>query len=310
MKLIKSFFRWLVLGFTIFFIISNIYQNWRSLEEIKLTYFVWFMFCLSLGFNLFAHTFSAWVWTWILNLFRTKLQGSQAVSVYLITNISKYLPGNVWHFLGRVKAIQNQGDTLATATVSVIIEPLLMAIAALLITIISASLGILDVNFSTLILVIKLIIISGALISISPPIINPILNTLAKGKGSNYATKLTQYPLLPLGGELIFIILRGCAFLILLMAFLSLNWTLIPKILSVFSFSWLLGLIVPGAPGGLGIFEATVIATLDPTIFPREIVLIVVALFRISSILGEVITAYGAWLLQKVDFASEQTKVK
>ncbi len=297
MKLFKNLFRWFILGFTIFFISSNIYQNWRLIGEIEITFFVWLMFFLSLFFNISAHLFAAWVWTWILDLFSTKLQGIKAIYVYLITNISKYLPGNIWHFVGRVKAVQKEGDSLATATVSAIIEALFMAIAALLVTIISATIGVMEINFSPMIISLQIIVIMGSLIGIHPNIMNPILSKLAKGKGSNKVTKLTKYPLLPLGGELIFLLLKGCGFIVLIIPFITLKLTLIPPILTAFSFAWLLGLVVPGAPGGLGIFEATVIATLDATVFPQEIILIVVAFSRISSTLAEVITAYGAFLI-------------
>ncbi len=299
MKLVKKFVRWLILGLTVFLILYNLHQNWRSIEQIKITNFVWQMFALSIFFNALAHTFSAWVWTWILNLFSTKLQGIEAICVYLITNISKYLPGNVWHFVGRVKALQSKGDSLATATVAVIIEPLLMAIAALLITVISTSFGTINFDSFSLIFLGQITLVLGSLIGIHPRIMNPILSKLAKGKGSDKATKLTKYPLLPLIGETIFLLLRGSALIILLNAFTPVNITLIPQVLTAFSFAWMLGLIVPGAPGGMGVFEATIIATVDNTLFPQQIILVVVALFRISSILAEVITAYIAFIVNK-----------
>jgi hypothetical protein len=299
MKLVKKFFRWLILGVTLFFIISTFKDNWREVIGVKFTNFTWLMLGLSLFLNIIAHTFSAWVWTWILALFNTKLQGLKAIKIYLITNISKYLPGNIWHFFGRVKAIQAEGDSLGVATVSVLIEPLLMAIAALLITVISASIGIIEVNFSPLIFLIQLIVIIITLIGVNPKIINPILSKLAKSKGSKESAKLTKYPLLPLLGEVIFLLLRGLAFLSILLAFIPLKITLIPQVLSGFSFAWLLGLIVPGAPGGIGIFEATIIATFDQSFFPTEIVLIIIALFRINSILAELITAVIAFIVNK-----------
>ena len=299
MKLFKNLFRWFIFGFTIFFIIANIHQNWRSLQETELTQFVWLMFLVSLSLNLLAHIFSAWVWTWILKLFSTKLQGVKAIYVYLITNIHKYLPGNIWHFLGRVKAVQNKGDSLATATVSVVIEPLILAIAALLMGILSATLGVIEVSFSPLILTIQFLTIIGVFIIIHPQIINPILKKLAKGKGSNETTELVKYPLFPLGGGFIFLSLKGFGFVTLLIPFIPINVTLIPQILTAFSFAWLLGLIVPGAPGGIGIFEATIIGILDVVVFPRGIILISVALFRISTILAELISAYAAFLLQQ-----------
>ncbi|WP_017293105.1 lysylphosphatidylglycerol synthase domain-containing protein [Geminocystis herdmanii] len=289
-KFTKKFLRYLILGLTFFFIITTFKQNWQEIKGIKFTFFTLLMFTISLVLNIIAHTFSAWVWTWILKIFQTKLQGLKAINIYLITNISKYLPGNVWHFFGRVKAIQAEGDSLSIATVSVIIEPLLMAVSALLITLISASFGIITLSFSPLFLLTYILIIV-ILIGIHPKILNPLLCKLAKSKGSNETATLTKYPLLPLLGEIIFLLIRGFAFLSLLIAFMPVKLTLIPQILSSFSFAWLLGLIVPGAPGGIGIFEATIIASFDSAIFPSQIVLIVIALFRISSILAELITA-------------------
>jgi glycosyltransferase 2 family protein len=64
----------------------------------------------------------------------------------------------------------------------------------------------------------------------------------------------------------------------------------IPLIFSAFSFSWVLGLVVPGAPGGIGVFEATAIALLNSQI-PTGTILGGVALYRLISILAELIGA-------------------
>jgi glycosyltransferase 2 family protein len=50
--------------------------------------------------------------------------------------------------------------------------------------------------------------------------------------------------------------------------------------------AWLLGLILPGAPGGLGVFEATALALLDNT-FSSGLILSSVAVYRVISILAE-----------------------
>jgi glycosyltransferase 2 family protein len=69
----------------------------------------------------------------------------------------------------------------------------------------------------------------------------------------------------------------------------TVTWQQIPQLFSAFSFAWLLGLIVPGAPGGLGIFEVTAYGLLNNTQFPTEIT--AVALYRLISILAEAIAA-------------------
>jgi uncharacterized membrane protein YbhN (UPF0104 family) len=103
---------------------------------------------------------------------------------------------------------------------------------------------------------------------------------------------IEHYPLLPLLGEVGFLGLRGTGFLFTWLAISPLNPDQIPQLYTAFSFAWLLGLLIPGAPGGLGMFEATAIALLD-RYFSAGVILSVVALFRLVSILAE---ATGAGL--------------
>ena len=82
-------------------------------------------------------------------------------------------------------------------------------------------------------------------------------------------------------------------FLLIILALTTLKISQIPILMSAFCFAWLLGLIVPGAPGGLGIFEATIITLLDQFL-SGEIIIISVAIYRITTILAE---ATGAGLV-------------
>jgi uncharacterized membrane protein YbhN (UPF0104 family) len=301
----------LIIGASFFFIAQTFNNHWQEVIELKITNWGWLILGLSLLFNLIAHIFSAWVWQWILALFQLKLPTLTVIIIYLITNIKKYIPGNIWHFYGRVNALQKEGYNLSIATITVVIEPLLMACSALLITIISASLGLIKSASSLNIFLIQILGLIIVLIIIHPLIINPILTKLTwskiKDKEQITEIKLTKYPLLPLLGEAIFLLLRGIAFISALSALMPVKLSLIPQVLSVFSFAWLLGLIVPGAPGGMGVFEATVIASLDLSEFPQGVILAVVALFRLSSILAELLSAFWAWLLNG-QFKLEKSK--
>ncbi|MDJ0575294.1 MAG: UPF0104 family protein, partial [Xenococcaceae cyanobacterium MO_234.B1] len=87
-------------------------------------------------------------------------------------------------------------------------------------------------------------------------------------------------------------------FIFAFMVLQSITFSQIPSVISAFSIAWLLGLIVPGAPGGVGVFEATAIALLDESQFPPANVLIVVALYRVISILAEAIAAFIAWIIE------------
>ncbi|NES68078.1 MAG: UPF0104 family protein, partial [Okeania sp. SIO2D1] len=94
------------------------------------------------------------------------------------------------------------------------------------------------------------------------------------------------------------ILLRGSGFFLTMLAFNSIEFNQVLLIFSVFSLAWLLGLVVPGAPGGVGIFEATALALLEQKFSP-SIVLSAVAFYRLISVLSETFAAALAWLDQQ-----------
>lgn len=298
MKQFKSLFRWLILGAVFFFLIHTFKDHWQEIVEIRINNHGRKMLFLAFITTIIAHIFSGLVWLKILNILNCSLNGLEALKVYLITNIAKYLPGNVWHFYGRIKAVTNTGTPLTVASLSVLLEPLLMAAAALLIVLITGSLGLIKTAQSWQILTLQVSSLIIVLIGIHPRIINPVLQKISRSKNKTESAILQTYPLIPLLGEIGFLLLRGTGFLLIFNAFLTINIQTLPLLLGVFSFAWLLGFIIPGAPGGMGVFEATAIATLDETQFPTAIILSVVALFRIISITAEGITALICWFYQ------------
>ncbi|WP_320664115.1 hypothetical protein [Prochlorococcus sp. MIT 1223] len=70
---------------------------------------------------------------------------------------------------------------------------------------------------------------------------------------------LFKIPFRPFIVEMVFILLRFLGFWLCLKAFSIapdlgfLNW------LSIFSLAWIIGLVVPGAPGGIGVFESIIL---------------------------------------------------
>ncbi|HHP7229351.1 MAG TPA: UPF0104 family protein [Xenococcaceae cyanobacterium] len=309
---IKPYFRWLVLGGTLFFLLKTFKDRVAEISTITIDSKGWLIVFLGLIVTIVAHVWSGWVWTWILDSFKLSLGVWQGIKVYLITNIAKYLPGNVWHFYGRVNTVsrqhrdwicrltvgipRGQGNSWSTATFSVLLEPLLMAAAALLIAIISTSFGWIKTEINFLVFFGQIASLFVVLIGIQPRILNPIIRRLSKSKklqntDNITATLLQSYPLIPFLGEIGFVLLRGSGFLLTFMALQPLNFSQIIPLLSAFSIAWLLGLVIPGAPGGIGVFEATAIALLDRTLFPPATVLVAVAIYRVISILAEAIAA-------------------
>ncbi len=295
---LKPYLRWMILGGTVFFLTKTLTEHWQQVLEVRISGLGGVCLAIAFFVTTLAHLWSGWVWFWIIKEFNQVVNWRWTIRVYLLTNIAKYLPGNIWHFYGRIYAIKQAGVPIEIATLSVLIEPLLMAAAALAIALVGSTQDSWFLQFLCLV-----VVLSG----VHPIIFNPVIKYLGKlklkaTKSDSYPSlelKLEHYPIRPFFGGAFFILLRGLGFLLTIFAINPIEFNQILLILSVFSLAWLLGLIVPGAPGGVGVFEATTLALLESK-FSAGIVLTGVALYRLISVLAETFAAGLAWLDKKI----------
>jgi hypothetical protein len=279
---ITPYLRWFVLGATLLFLGHTLHQHWQDVTQIRLQPRGLLWLAAALAVTGIAHTWSGWVWGWLLQAFNAKVNLLWATRVFLKTNIAKYLPGNIWHFYGRIREGQKAQLSTVAVTASVILEPLLMAAAAVPVVMwgLEGDSGIWP-----------LLGLAVVLVGIHPRCLNPVLHRAAtlKLKGQPLAVdnfSLKCYPLRPLLGELGFLGFRSAGFVLAWLAIAPVSMQTLPQLVGGFSLAWLLGLVVPGAPGGVGVLEATAVAVLEET-FPVGSVLAAVALYRFISVTAE-----------------------
>lgn len=302
----KKILRWFILGGTLFFLGKALKDNWLEVTSIRIDAAGWAILAIATGVTLLAHTWAGWIWTWVLRELNQPVSSAQFIQVYLKTNIAKYLPGNVWHYYGRILAAKNANVSTGAATLSVLLEPLLMAAAALITVVLFGSqFAVNNTNLGLQILqLLSLVVVLGA---VHPWVLNPAIRFLYKLKSKKSDSEnqpisslnIKHYPLKPLLGELVFLGLRGTGFILTMFALGSLNLSHIPLLLGAFSFAWVLGLVVPGAPGGIGVFEATALTILQYH-FPTALVISAIALYRLISILAEIAGATLASLDERL----------
>ena len=294
---LKPYLRWLIFGFILFFLLKALKDHWQEVAAIRIDPAGWICLAIAFVVTLLAHTWSGWVWSWLLRDFKHPISSLRLIQVYLKTNLAKYLPGNVWHYYGRVSTLTKAGVPTATATLSVLIEPILQASAALLVILIGNQIDgqILHKaqvwNWQTFCSL-------GVLFLLHPGVLNPVLQILGKFErkvknAENFEKsrfKVERYPVKPLLGAIGFLSLRGLGFCLILFALTPVNLSQLPMLLSAFSLAWVSALIIPGAPGGIGVFEATAIALLNQP-FSTGVILSVAALYRLLSIVAETVGA-------------------
>ncbi len=299
---LKPYLRWVILGLTFFFIAATLRQHWQDVLALRLRAGGLRSLVAGFGVTLIAHVWSGAVWGGLLRSCGQGQSSRWAIATYLRTNLAKYLPGNIWHFYSRLQASRAVGIPTDPALLSIVLEPLLMAAAALF-------LACLTYRFSPW----QDLVLIAILVGIHPRFLNPVLRKTASGKvkalrrrgaamlksqptsessaGAEEAhpdeLQLQSYPLLPLLGELLFVALRGAGFLLAVQALSALQVETLPILVSAFSLAWVMGLVIPGAPGGIGVFEAVAIALLQGQL-PAEQVLGAVACYRLISTLAEV----------------------
>ena len=301
---LSPYLRWAILGGVLFFLGQAIKSRWQEVLAIRISSAGFACLSIALGVTLLAHICAGWIWIWILKSLRQSVQAVVLIQAYLKATIAKYLPGNVWHYYGRIDAARKAGVPLELAALSTLLEPLLMAAAALVVTL----LGSLQLKQPPAIQGLQVLGLIVSLAAIHPSVLNPVLHVAGRLKLKALTMKDKQapslaspsfrveaYPLLPLLGNLLFLLLRGLGFLLILLALSPVPLHQVPFVFSAFSLAWLMGTVAPGFPGGIGVFEPIAIALLI-RIFPFGITLSAVALYRLISTLAEAAGAGLVWL--------------
>jgi hypothetical protein len=267
----------LYFGFYFFYNIDQISFD-INLEKNGINLFLSFLFCvLSIYLNAYA-------WKYIIKWFGKEFKSNNLLSFYVLTNILKYVPGGIWHFVERFNFIKKISNP-KIALYSTLIEPYFMLSGSFLLS----SLGLI---FSPLyfFLIFPLAFLNRKLIYF-------VLKRLGSLKGKVFDVLRLQnlndqyeeridiisfFPARALLLEIGFVLSKFIGFYFCLNTFYPSNTLDTIFLLVIFSLSWSLGLVVPTAPGGVGVFEACLLFLVGSNI-PQNAILVSLIYFRVIS---------------------------
>jgi glycosyltransferase 2 family protein len=286
-KYLNTFFRWGIFVAAVFSLGKAVSTHWQELKTLHLLQIAWVYIGLALLFAIVEQLWAALTWGWILQSLRQSVSRRWALVVFLKHAPARYLPGSIWHLYGRIRAAQHKGIALELATLSVILQPMLVMAAACGLSLSGAS----DPKLKGLGLL-------AILLTLHPRVLNLFwqLGRYLRGQPTQ-GIGIQHYPLRLMLSAGMFMVLRGFTFLMIVLAFTPLPWAALRPVVSGFGFAWLLSLVIP-SPAGLGVFEASALTILDDFITPA-LLLGAVAVYRLVLILAELATASGAWMLSE-----------
>ena len=265
-----------------------------NLERNGISLSLSFLFCvLSIYLNAYA-------WKYIVKWFGIEFKSNNLVSFYVLTNILKYVPGGMWHFVERFNFIKKISNP-QIALYSTLIEPYFMLTGSFLL----ASLGLI-ISPIYFFLIFPLVFLNRKLIYF-------ILKRLGSLKGKVFEVLKLQnlndqleerinivsfFPTKAFLLEIGFVLSKFIGFYFCLNSFYANNTINIIFLLVIFSLSWSIGLIVPAAPSGVGVFESCLLLFAGRNIPPNTI-LVSLIYFRIISTSADLFLSFP-FLIRKL----------
>jgi uncharacterized membrane protein YbhN (UPF0104 family) len=286
------------------FLLAALVAHGRQLLQLSLDGQGWCWLLLGVGLTLLSLVANAAAWGVVLLWLGHPPRWGAALVLFMASNLRKYLPGGVWHLLARVRALKAEPTPespveqppLRTpqALVAVLLDPLLAAVAALALV----PFGGWQAGLGLLCLLPLLVLL--------PRWLNPLMQRLEQQRARQLADRglladaleelppaFPGYPWPPLLAELGFVLLRFAGFSCCVQAFdlsFSIGWG---GWLAGFALAWTAGLVVPAAPGGLGVFEAVLLLRLSAVV-PEAPLLAVVISYRLVSTVADLLGALTA----------------
>lgn len=258
---------------------------------------------------------SSYVYRKNMELLSGKLYPSEIINwIYLKANIGKYLPGNVFHFAGRNVLGQRfniEQSVLLGSTVLAHMQTITLSLLLPLILDISIYSGVLtllrDLLGQQYFYVIGAVIL-GILVLLV--IFRSYIDKQLK-KFREYVRNVEARKVIPnfiLMG--IYLVLYGISFCIIAFAISGngLSFSIIITTILSFIFAWLCGLVVIGAPGGMGIREVVLLFLLGNLFSDADLITIIV-IHRLCTIIADIIGFVYISIKEKLHGVGEWEKV-
>lgn len=268
---IKNILNWaggLLAIIGIFFVVLRIREYSM---EIKFSHFgvkVWFLvICFALIYG-FSNMMLALAWKDILLQLGASVLNRWAIKTYGISQLARYVPGNMFHFIGRQAMGMAGGVSGWILAKSSVWELVTIAVSGTLFSLLA-----LPLIFPSLPMFLSLMLFAFVVLALSVAIRQIVSHAIGRA----------------FSWHIVFLALSGSVFtgmiVFLFKESLKVGFPF-STCAGAYVLAWLIGLITPGAPAGLGIREIVLLFLLKNTIAEADL-LIAIVIGRLITVLGD-----------------------
>lgn len=264
----------------VFFVITRLHSYWDGSHFDNMNISSWMFIVLLSFFYGATNSLLSFSWKKILEHCNTHVSFKWAIKTYGISQLAKYVPGNVFHIAGRQALAMADGFSSKEVLKSNIYELILISLAG------STSIFLIThIIFPSLTTSLSIILFLSSLI-----IVNWLLRFFLSPAMS------TAFMI-----QIVFLICSSVIFTVILGFIIhkqAINYEILICISGAYTIAWLAGLITPGAPAGVGIRELVIVFFLK-NYFPESELLLSVVLGRIVTVVGDVFFYSYAYFISK-----------
>ena len=223
--------------------------------------------------------------------------------IWLLSMVTRYVPGNIWHILSRVALAERLNASKADVLASSTIEQILVLLGTLVLFVITLPKWTIipnDTEFGPIIPFI-LIALPLALLILHPRIFGHILTWMSVR--FNQPVLAWEYTyrglLLILSIYAVANAFAGLSLVVILSGLTTPSLQDVPLIIGSAALAWTIGYLSFLTPSGLGVREGVLTALLAQ-IYPLPVAIVASLLFRVVSTLGELLAILMVWTHSKL----------
>ena len=294
----RSFLQALIVLLILLFWGKALADNWQAFTTFPWR-FAWPAMLLALLIRFVQMFLNATIWWRALALSDAPISYRLGLSLFLKTQIARYLPGGVWDVVGRFALGREAGVSKRSMAASIGLEMGLQILSGSLFLLLALTLR-QDLDAQRY-LWLGAAVALGAVIALSPPVFTFLVNQgLRLLRKPRLAMRLTY------GDMLILFLARlashamvGLGFYLFTLGLTPIPWSDAPLLLSSYVGSWLIGYLAMLAPMGIGVREGALVLLLGER-FPFAVITASAVGYRALIALRDLLAAaLGAWLTPK-----------
>ncbi len=226
----------------------------------------------------------------ILSSLGGPLPHGQAVAIWFLSNIVRYIPGNIWQFLGMAELAHDQGIPRVMTFTSIVLHQVISTAVGVVLA--ACYFALFDDGDWLSTLRPLLLLAPLSLLLLQPRLLERALNGLLRKTGRppiRVALRWRQVWVL-IGRYLVVWLLMGLSFAALVRAVTPVDWSAVAYLVAAWAAAYVVGYLTLLTPAGLGVREGALALLLFPLV-PPGVAAVIAIIARLWMVLGEVLAA-------------------